>query len=76
VSTHVYGYYKVDKRNHILDAVDVYMDPIVRNSNGLWIDVPISALKEMAELDINVAASIHAAGTDLKSYISLRITFR
>ncbi|KAM3578449.1 ATP-dependent 3'-5' DNA helicase [Umbelopsis sp. WA50703] len=67
VSTHVYGYYKVDKRNHILDAVDVYMDPIVRNSNGLWIDVPISALKEMAELDINVAASIHAAGHSLVS---------
>ncbi|KAJ2959119.1 hypothetical protein NQZ79_g5404 [Umbelopsis isabellina] len=69
VSTHVYGYYKVDKRNHILDAVDVYMDPIVRNSNGLWVDVPIRALKDMAELDINVAASIHAAGHLLVSMI-------
>lgn len=66
MSTHVYGYYKVDKRNHILDAVDVYMDPIVRNSNGLWVDVPIRALHEMAEQDINIAASIHAVGMYIK----------
>jgi len=62
VSTHVFGYYKLDKRNHVLDAVDVYMDPIVRKSNGIWVDVPRKALEELAELDINVGASIHAVG--------------
>lgn len=62
VSTHVFGYYKLDKRNHILDAVDVYMDPIVRITNGIWVDVPRRALEELAELDIDVDASVHAAG--------------
>jgi DEAD/DEAH box helicase domain-containing protein len=62
VSTHVFGYYKLDKRNHILDAVDVYMDPIVRTKHGIWVDVPRKALDELAALDIDVNASVHAAG--------------
>jgi hypothetical protein len=38
------------------------MDPIVRITNGIWVDVPRRALEELAELDIDVDASVHAAG--------------
>ncbi|CAO3696258.1 unnamed protein product [Umbelopsis ramanniana] len=69
VSTHVFGYYKLDKRNQILDTVDVYMDPIIRTTNGIWVDVPINALRALGELELDMNASVHAAAHSLLSLI-------
>ena len=66
VSTHVFGYYKLDKRNQILDTVDVYMDPIIRTTNGVWVDVPANALRALGELELDMNASVHAAGIYLE----------
>ena len=57
----VYGFFKIDKRNNIMDAVDVDNPPIVINTKGMWIDVPKRALTLLASKRINCAASIHAA---------------
>lgn len=62
VETVVFGYYRMDKRNRIIDSHDIYMDPIIRQSMGIWLDVPSVALKKIDELEIDRMASIHGAG--------------
>lgn len=57
----VFGFFKVDKRRGILDAIEVDNPPIIIFSKGLWLDVPKQALDILVERRLNVAGSIHAA---------------
>ena len=61
ISTTVFGYYRIDKRRRIIDAHDVYMDPIILESTGVWADAPGSALERLDILNIDPMAAIHAA---------------
>lgn len=61
ISTVVFGYYRIDKRKRIIDAHDVYMDPIIIESTGVWADAPGPALKQLEILNIDPMAAIHAA---------------
>jgi DEAD/DEAH box helicase domain-containing protein len=57
----VFGFFKVDKRGRILDAVQVDNPPIIIMSKGMWLDIPRWALDILQERRLNVAGSIHAA---------------
>ena len=57
----VFGFFKLDKRRRILDAVEVDNPPIFIYSKGLWLDVPKDALMILDSRRLNVAAAIHAA---------------
>ncbi|KAI1398329.1 P-loop containing nucleoside triphosphate hydrolase protein [Hypoxylon fuscum] len=57
----VFGYFKVDRRRRILDAVQVDNPPIIRHSKGLWLDIPKRALEILVERRLHVAGAIHAA---------------
>ena len=57
----VFGYFKVDKRNNIIDAVDVDNPSVIINTRGMWLDIPLSALEILSEKGYNIAGSIHAA---------------
>ncbi|OCK76545.1 P-loop containing nucleoside triphosphate hydrolase protein [Lepidopterella palustris CBS 459.81] len=57
----VFGFFKVDKKGRILDAVQVDNPPIVLYSKGMWLDVPKSALEILDSRRLNIAAAIHAA---------------
>ncbi|KAI1100118.1 P-loop containing nucleoside triphosphate hydrolase protein [Jackrogersella minutella] len=57
----VFGYFKVDKKRRILDAVQVDNPPIIRYSKGMWLDVPKLALEILVERRLHVAGAIHAA---------------
>ncbi|KAL9042253.1 MAG: hypothetical protein Q9214_003838 [Letrouitia sp. 1 TL-2023] len=57
----VFGFFKVDKRRRILDAVQVDNPPIEIFSKGMWLDVPKSALEILNSRRLNVAGAIHAA---------------
>lgn len=61
ITTHVWGYFKVDRRANILDAVDVDCPPFVRHTRGFWIDVPMWIVHTLTAAQINAAAAIHAA---------------
>ncbi|GAA5980934.1 hypothetical protein JCM11641_005489 [Rhodosporidiobolus odoratus] len=63
----VFGYFKVDKRNNILDTVTLHTPPFLRHSHGLWIDVPRSALEILLLKNFHPAGSIHAAEHALMS---------
>src|ERR1700735_2940495 len=51
----------MDKRNNIIDAVDVDNPPVIINTRGMWLDVPLKALQILSEKNYNIAGSIHAA---------------
>lgn len=57
----VYGFFKLDKRRRILDAVEVDNPPIIIFSKGMWIDVPKEAIEILKSRRLNLAAGIHAA---------------
>lgn len=61
ITQNVFGYFKVDKKRRILDAVHVDNPPIIRHSKGMWLDVPKRALEILVERRLNVAGAIHAA---------------
>ncbi|MCJ1232312.1 hypothetical protein MMC14_000261 [Varicellaria rhodocarpa] len=57
----VFGFFKIDKKRRILDAVQVDNPPIEIFSKGLWLDVPKRALAILTSRRMNIAAAIHAA---------------
>ncbi|KAI1465903.1 P-loop containing nucleoside triphosphate hydrolase protein [Daldinia caldariorum] len=57
----VFGYFKVDRKRRILDAVQVDNPPIIRHSKGMWLDVPKRALEVLVYRRLHVAGAIHAA---------------
>jgi DEAD/DEAH box helicase domain-containing protein len=57
----VYGFFKIDKKRRILDAVQVDNPPIILFSKGMWLDVPKSAMDILKSKRLNIAAGIHAA---------------
>jgi DEAD/DEAH box helicase domain-containing protein len=61
VTAIVFGYFKVDKRNNIMDAIDVDNPPVIINTRGMWLDVPPKALEILSSKSYNMAGSIHAA---------------
>jgi DEAD/DEAH box helicase domain-containing protein len=61
VQQNVYGFFKLDKKRRILDAIEVDNPPIILMSKGMWLDVPKEALEILVERRLNVAGAIHAA---------------
>lgn len=57
----VYGFFKIDKRGRVLDAVAVDNPPIDLLTKGMWLDVPGRAIKILESHHLNIAAAIHAA---------------
>lgn len=57
----VFGFFKLDKKRRILDAVQVDNPPIEIFSKGMWLDIPKSALELLNSRRLNVAGAIHAA---------------
>lgn len=65
----VFGYFKVDRRNRVLDAVHVDNPPVLRYSKGMWIDLPKRALEILDSRRLHIAGAIHAAEHSLMSMI-------
>ncbi|KAL7821140.1 P-loop containing nucleoside triphosphate hydrolase protein [Trichoderma gracile] len=61
IQQNVFGFFKVDKKGRIIDAVQVDNPPVVRYSKGMWLDIPGQVLEVLQDLQLNAAAAIHAA---------------
>ncbi|KAK9370101.1 hypothetical protein V1509DRAFT_618524 [Lipomyces kononenkoae] len=62
VTMAVFGYFKVDAKGRIIDAVDVTTTPpVILYTKGFWIDVPDRALALLRDKKLHVAGAIHAA---------------
>ncbi|KAL6881536.1 P-loop containing nucleoside triphosphate hydrolase protein [Trichoderma novae-zelandiae] len=61
IQQNVFGFFKVDKKGRIIDAVQVDNPPVIRYSKGMWLDIPGQVLELLRDLQLNAAAAIHAA---------------
>ncbi|PTB71041.1 P-loop containing nucleoside triphosphate hydrolase protein [Trichoderma citrinoviride] len=61
IQQNVFGFFKVDKKGRIIDAVQVDNPPVIRYSKGMWLDIPAQVLELLRDLQLNAAAAIHAA---------------
>ena len=61
IQQNVFGFFKVDKKGRILDAIHVDNPPVIRYSKGMWLDVPRVALEILEARRLHSAAAIHAA---------------
>ncbi|KAJ5666897.1 ATP-dependent helicase hrq1 [Penicillium macrosclerotiorum] len=57
----VYGFFKIDKRGRVLDAIAVDNPPIDLFTKGMWLNVPSRAIDILDSHCLNIAAAIHAA---------------
>lgn len=57
----VFGYFKINRRGEILEAIEVKNPPIKLYSKGLWIDIPQWAIDLIKHKNLNSAGAIHAA---------------
>lgn len=61
-TTTVFGYRKVAKRSMLLlETHDLKLPPIQNEGPGLWIDIPVSILDKLKELDLSFLEGCHAA---------------
>lgn len=67
----VFGFFKTDKHNRILDAVEVHNPPVVTNLRGLWIDLSRECLDMLREKHLLLAGAIHAAEHAIMSILPL-----
>lgn len=58
--TVVFGYHKINKRNKIIDSLEVHMDPVIYNTIGLWFDVPNKAINKINKINEDIMASVHS----------------
>ncbi|KIY63164.1 P-loop containing nucleoside triphosphate hydrolase protein [Cylindrobasidium torrendii FP15055 ss-10] len=60
VSVHVFGFFKI-RDFKILDVVDMDNEPWQQETMGMWIDIPLDAIKLLRSKGIKPAAAIHGA---------------
>lgn len=61
ISMIVFGFFKIDKSNRIIDSVETYNPPVIIDSKGFWIDIPSQALELITNKRLNIPGGIHAA---------------
>ncbi|KAM0282716.1 hypothetical protein ACHAQH_002914 [Verticillium albo-atrum] len=61
IQQNVFGFFKLDKKKRVIDAIHVSNPPVIRYGKGMWLDIPKKALLILAERRLHIAASIHAA---------------
>ncbi|ANB15454.1 Hrq1p [Sugiyamaella lignohabitans] len=70
----VFGFFKIDKRDRIVDAVEVDNPPWIYESKGFWIDVPNSALRILKQKGLSIAGAVHGAEHALLSLFPMFVT--
>lgn len=70
----VFGYFKVNRKLEILEAVEVKNPPVVLKSKGFWIDIPTLAITAIQEKKLSPAGGIHAAQHAIMNVLPIFIT--
>lgn len=70
----VFGFFKFDRKNRILDAVEVDSPPIQFDTYGFWINVPQVCLDLLNEKKLSIAGGIHGAEHAILSLLPFIVT--
>ncbi|EGV60472.1 P-loop containing nucleoside triphosphate hydrolase protein [Yamadazyma tenuis ATCC 10573] len=74
ITTIVFGFFKVNKKNEIIEAVEVKNPPVRYKSKGFWLDIPKPVLDAIVEKSLSPAGGIHAAQHCLMNILPLYIS--
>lgn len=69
----VFGFFKVNKKNEIIEAVEVKNPPVKYKSKGFWLDIPKPVIEAISEKSLSVPAGIHAAQHAIMNILPLFI---
>lgn len=69
----VFGFFKVNKKNEIIEAVEVKNPPVTYKSKGFWLDIPKPVIEAISEKSLCVPAGIHAAQHAIMNILPLFI---
>ncbi|KAI5962303.1 HRQ1 [Candida pseudojiufengensis] len=61
IVNHVFGFFKVNRKEEILEVVEVDNPPIVSFAKGVWLNVPKLAIDIIKSKKLSAAGGIHAA---------------
>lgn len=70
----VFGFFKVNKKNEIIEAVEVKNPPIKYMSKGFWLDIPKPVLEAISDKSLSQAGGIHAAQHSIMNILPLFIS--
>lgn len=60
VTRKVFGFFRIDPRGRILEAIPVDNPPVIRYAKGVWLDVPKAALELLRAHKLDPVDAIHA----------------
>lgn len=70
-TTIVFGFFKVNRRSEILEAVEVNNPPVILFLKGFWIDLPSLVLEIIVAKELSPAGGIHAAQHTIMNLLPL-----
>lgn len=71
----VFGYFKVNRRNEIIEAVEVKNPPVIIKSKGFWIDIPSNIISLIKEKSLSMAGGIHSAQHAIMNMLPLFVGY-
>lgn len=70
----VFGFFKVNKKGEILEAVEVKNPPVKFLSKGFWLDIPQKVLDTLESKQLSKAGAIHAAQHTIMNILPIFIS--
>lgn len=70
----VFGFFKFDKRDRIIDAVEVNVPPVISYSRGFWIDVKLETLQLLQSKQLSISGAIHGAEHAIMSLMPMYVS--
>lgn len=73
ITMKVFGFFKVNRREEILEVVEVKNPPVIAFSKGFWLNVPQETLEIVKEKKLSPAGGIHAASHAIMNMLPVYI---
>ncbi|KAI3404559.2 HRQ1 [Candida oxycetoniae] len=73
VTMKVFGFFKVNRKEEILEVVEVKNPPIIAYAKGCWLNVPKTAIDIIRDKNLSPSGGIHAAAHGIMNMLPLYI---
>ncbi|CCG24735.1 ATP-dependent RNA helicase [Candida orthopsilosis Co 90-125] len=71
----VFGFFKVNRKEEILEVVEVNNPPIIAYAKGCWLNVPKAAIDLIKAKQLSAAGGIHAAAHGIMNMLPIFVNY-
>ncbi|KAI5957033.1 HRQ1 [Candida margitis] len=71
----VFGFFKVNRKEEILEVVEVNNPPVIAYGKGCWLNVPKAALDIIKAKQLSAAGGIHAAAHGIMNMLPIFVNY-